>query len=264
MKLLSRFLGGLLALVLAATAGAWVLGQALVDEHYLVRRAADAQIADQLADGLPAALAALTSTPEDTRVILAQAVTPAFVRDQLETVLPQLVRYYAQNGAVPQVDLRDLAVRIRGEGFAVPPALEPTLATPQSVTAGRLDGTLRAVAHTSSQLVWLGPLAAAGLTGLILLVARQRRWLVLAGAAMGGALGVLILAALAYVPPPLIASTLTTSPARALAPAVRSLAEAVARDQSHRLLWVAAGLAGAAALLCVIHSVARLRHRKEH
>jgi hypothetical protein len=197
MKFISHFLAVLLTLALVVSAGAWVVNQTTGDEHYLVHQAEQAHVADQLAQGLPAMLAGLTPTPDDAKVVLAQAITPAFIQDQIETVLPQLVRYYGQDGAVPQLDLRELEARIQGAGFAVPPALTATLDTPQPVTVGRLDNGLKTAAHTSQQLVWWGPLAALALTVLIVLVARGRRWLVLAGSALGGAVGVAVLAGLA-------------------------------------------------------------------
>jgi cytochrome bd-type quinol oxidase subunit 2 len=263
MRWLSRLLGAVLALALTTGAAAWVLTSTVANEQYLVRQTEQAGTAEQVAAGLLTALAPLTPAPDDTKVILEDAVTPGYIRDHIETLLPQLVRYYTQDGPMPELDLSGLAQRIETAGFAVPPGLAGTLETPHSVTAGRLDGLLASAAQQSRQLVWLAPLVAVVVALLIVALARQRRWKVLAGSTLGAALATAVLAGLAYLPPTLISSTLATSSIKSLAPAVRTLTDAVAKDQSQRLLWIAAAFGVAALVLSGVNIVVKLRHRRK-
>ncbi len=261
MRWLIRLLAWLLGLALVATAGLWVLGQTIGSSVYLDAKARQAHVADAVAAGLPGLLAASTETPSDTKVILQEAITPVFVQDQLDAVLPQLEQYYQTNGIAPKLDLSSLQDRITAAGYEVPEELAPTLQRPIPVTAGRLDGPLKATVQTLQQWGWVAPVAAVVLIGVILTLARTRRWIVLAGAAFSAALETALLAGTAHLLPSFVFSTLDTSAAKPLAVPVRDYLAAIASDQTRWLLMIAAGLAGATLVCLAIHGLLHVRHR---
>ncbi len=261
MRWLSRLLATLLALTVVAAVGAWVLNQTLWNQAYLRHKAEQVNLAGQLAPKLPAALTASLGLPADTEVMLASVLTPAYLQGQVDTLLVQLQRYYHGDGGVPQLDLSDLSARLPAAGFEPPPILAATLNQPHPLTAGQADSQIKQVVRTTQDLVWLAPMAAVLMIGLIVLVAGHRRWLTLAGATLGAALGLLGLAAAAYIPPRLVSSMVATSAAADLTIPLRSYAEAVMTDQLKLLLWTAAVLAVIALALVSVHLIVKVRHR---
>jgi hypothetical protein len=258
---LARLFGALLATALVLSVATWELNRTTFSSSYLQQKAEQTHLADHLAAGLPEALAASSTTPADTRVVLEQALTTGFIQDQIDTLLPQLERYYKEGGSLPKLDWSGLEDRITAAGLPVPPGLAATLEQPQPVSAGKLDAPVTSAVQQSQQLVWMAPMAAAILVGLVFGLARRRRWTMLAGSMLSAAFGCLLLAGLAYIPPRLITSTLGTSSAKALEPAIRSFAEAVARDQVSVFLWAAGIMAGTGLILYIVHLVLKARER---
>ena len=261
MKWISRFLAGLLALALIATALAWVLGQTIWDQNYIVHKTEQVKLANQLAPALSKMLAANAGSTADGAVILGDALTPEYIQGRLDTLIPALERYYREGGQVPRLDLSDLKSRITAAGYVVPPELAATLERPQDIHAGQADGAIRMANQQARRLQWVAPLAAALLAGLIALLARRRRWLVLAGASLSAAIGTALLAVAAWLPVSLVQSTLANSSAALLAEPIRTIIEAVAQDQSGLLVWAAVGMVVTAAVFITIHLVITFRSR---
>jgi hypothetical protein len=261
MKALANLLTALLAVALVITVGAWVIDRTVWNGPYLLQTADRSHLSEELAKALPEAVAtSLGGNQADTKTVLAQAITPAYVHGLLESLVPQLEKYYQGSGPVPTLDLRELKARIEAADLPVPASLSPSLEQPIAV-ATPASPVLTSVATRTHQATWLGPLVAIALIGLIVVAARHRRWLVLAGATLGAAIGCAVLAGVATVPPRLIASSIDTSPIRALTPAVRHYSESVGHDQSHILIVAAIILLLLTVVLGVGHLLAGIMHR---
>lgn len=264
MAWLARLFAGLLAAALALGIGAWVLERTIGDGEYMKRQAHETQLAEGLSGSLPAVLAADSAVPAQTQAALQQILTPAAVSAQLDTILPQLERYYRGQGEQPQLQLQDLVARAQATGVPIPPEVAAQLSESQPVQAGELDPALRSAAQQTDQLHWVAPLAAAALVGLILVLARHRRWMILAGATFSAAISTLVMAGVAQLLPRIFVSTLDTSPAKPLTAPIRRYAEAIAADQTHYLLWAAGVLGIITAVLVAVHFVLRMHYRFGH
>ncbi len=265
MKWIGKFLGLLLAISLAVAVQAWVLNQTVWSATYLTTQMHDANLADTLANVLPDVAVQVTGESEETRLAMKEALTPAYLQGQLDTLTPQMLDYFRGTGQQPQLDLRDLEAGITNAGLPVPPKLKSFIETPTTLSAGKFDEILKAASARGAQALWLGPLVSLVLAALIFIVSPHRRWSVLAGSFALAAVLLGILGVLAYSPPQLIASALDTSVWKLLTPAVKPLTERVAQDQAHAL-WVSAAVSlGLAILLAAVHFLAKTfgrRHKK--
>jgi hypothetical protein len=258
---LARLCGAILTLALVASVASWEYNRTAFNADYLKQKAEQSHLADQLAAGLPEVLAASSGTPIQTQAALKQALTSQYIQQQLDLILPKLEQYYAEGGQLPQLDWSGLENQIAAAGLPVPPALASTLEQPRTVTAGKLDAPLTGAVHLSKQLQAIAPIVAAVMVGLVLLLARHRRWTTLAGATFVAALGNLVLAGVAYLPPRLISSALSSSVAKPLEPAITGFAEAVTRDQVNVFLWAAGIMAVIAIVFYLVHIALKARHR---
>ena len=263
MKLVGRFLALLLAIALAATALAYVAERTIWSATYMQQAASRANVAPALAKQLPDTLARLSGgNPADTKLVLSDVITPAYMDGQLDSLITQLERYYRSGGEVPTLDLRALSARVGDEDIPLPDQLRTTLDTPLAVTEPTLDPTITAASQRSAQLRWAAPVAAVVVIVLILLLAGRPRWMVIAEGLFGGAIATLAVAGATMVIPGLISSGLETSPAQALAPLIKAYVAAVGVDQRHMLIGWAEGFAAAGAVAVVLHIVGKFTHHK--
>jgi hypothetical protein len=261
MRIIGRFLAGLLVITLLASVGAWVMDRTVGNAEYLQTKVDQTQLADKVARELPTVLGRMAGGGE-SQVILEQTVTPQFVRQQLAVIVPSLVAHYRDGGPAPTLNLRPLRDDIVGQDYVLPPALAATLQTQQAVTPrSDVDSVLQTGAGRAKLVLWLGPLAAIVLAALIFLLGGHHRWGILAGACLGGAIGVVALAGLAQLPPNLVASTLATSPAKELEAPIKTFMSAIAKDQTTMLLWAAGALAALAVALVFTHFIFHLLHK---
>ncbi len=265
--LLGRLLGGLMATALVVSAGAWVLERTVWSADYVQQKAADTKLADGLATHLPAVIGRTTSNPGETEVMLQQVLTPSFVRGQLQIMIPGLIHYYREGAPIPALNLSALQERLTDEGFVLPAGLAKTLQQPQPITpGGTADEVIQAGAGRVAQLLWLAPLLALIMAGLIVLLTGHRRFIVLSEGLLGAGLGTLALAGLATLPPGLAASALATSPAKELQEPVRTFMAAISHDQTWTLIWIAGTFGVALVVLSLIHLFFKLfgRHHEGH
>lgn len=262
---LTRSLATLAVGAILTAAGVWVFNQTLGNADYLQRKAKDTGLASGLAAGLPEVVAASTGVSAADQAALSRVLTPTFVENQLLTVLPQLVKHYREGSPMPQFDPAALIAQAAALGITLPPDLAAQLPSSRPVVRpGPADTTLQSAVQQTGQLQWLAPLMAAVLLALIALLAGHHRWLSLAGALATSVISVLVLALLTQLPPRLIASTLDTSPAKPLTAPIRLYTEAIARDQTQMLLWIAGVLGAATVVMVIIHVVVRAMHRFGH
>jgi hypothetical protein len=266
MHWLGKLFGLLLAISLAITVQAWVLNQTVWSADYLKSQMHTVRLADHLSTVLPDVLVQVTGESEETRLAMSEVLTPHYIQDQLDTLVPQMIAYLHGTAAQPIIDLRDTQATITNAGLPTPPKLKSLIGTPIPVSAGQFDTLLKVASTRSTQALWLGPLVSIVLIALIFILSGHRRWSTFAGSMVVAAILLGIMGALAYTPPQLIASALDTSAQKLLTPVVRPLAEAIAHDQAYAL-WVAAlvALAGAAGLM-IIHFIIKLfgHHHKKH
>lgn len=265
MHWLARGLAVLAVGAIFTTATIWVLDQTIGNADYLQRKATEVNLAQNLSSGLPEVIVAGTGASAADQAALSRLITPTFVENQLLTVLPQLVEHYREGGPVPKFDSATLTTQAAALGVTLPPDIAAQIPPAQPVVQpGQADATLQGATQQAVQLKWLAPLAAVILLVLIALLAGHHRWLTLAGTFTASAISVLVLSLLAQLPPSFITSALDTSPAKPLAGPIKQYAEAIARDQTQMLYWIAAGLGIATVLFIIIHFVARTLHRFGH
>ncbi len=257
MKLLSRLLSSLFVLALVAGVGAWELNRTLWNANYLQQKAQETHLADGLARALPGVLLSGSGASPATLVAMQQIITPRFVQAQLDIIVPQTQQYLQGSGTAPQLNLAVVANQLQAAGFSVP----PRVAQPQAVLPKSVNALLMNISQHSHQLVWLAPLVALLLAGLIFVLSGHRRWRALAGACLSAAVSVAVLAGIALVLPGVLSASLNASTAKPLEPPIHAFLNAIASDQAHAFLWVAAGLVIAAVGLILTHTVLKMAGR---
>ena len=251
MTFIARLLGGLLAVALTVTAVSWV-GQATVwNADYVKQTFRDQRFYDRSAIVLPSILVGSAATG-DQAYLIKQLVSPGLVQQYVEQAITKLESYYRDGGAAPTLDLTPIRNQFASLGLTPPPLLARITDKPQHLSNPALDTVAGSAAHQSALLKWLGPVAALVLAGLIILIARRRRWSVLMGAGFTAAVMTALAAGLVLLLPQLATGGLTTSVWGNLVEPVRAVADAVAKDASHQLLWWAVGFAAGGVLMGLI------------
>ncbi len=260
MKWLGRLLASVLTVALAVTAIIWVLNATVWNSDYVLKTAGDNGLYDGIAKALPPVLEGPNVTG-DQHYVLAQIVTPGLVRHHLEGAISGLQRYYRDGGEPPRLDFSDVKQQFDTLGLKPPPMVAALINKPVTLSNPAVDSLATAASHQTSQLLWLGPVVAAALVALIVLVTGRRRWNVLAGAAFGAAILTIIASGLVLVVPALATTSLSTSVWSVLAPSIKAFGQVIAHDVSQRLMWCAVGLATAAVLLGISGLAASALHK---
>lgn len=231
----SKLLASMLVAVLVGATVTVVLGQTVLNSHYLENRLAATNSYNRLSDGLAQQIsqqAGLSSNPQVTAQ-LSTIVSPTVLQQKINTALDQLHAYYYDNGQQPTVDLTGLADQAQAAGIPLPPGsgiTKPIVLSSgkQTQNAGKkIDG------------VRLGTLVAAALLTVALLVLswRRHKWAALPNVLI--TVGVLVgLLALAFgVASGLIDHYITFggTGVSVFASVGRDLATSISSDIAHRL-----------------------------
>ena len=260
MKWLSRLIGSFLAIVLMATAVAWVSNATVWNSDYVLKTAADNRLYDGIAEALPPVLIGTDATG-DQRYLLSQLITPSLVRNYLEGAIAGLQRYYREGGNPPTLDFSDVKQQFDALRLAPPPLVATLIDAPVTLSNPAVDTVAQGASRKTAQLLWLGPAAAVVLIVIISVVARRRRWSALAGAAVGAAVLTAIASGVSLLLPSLATMSLSTSVWAQLAAPVKSLGQVMAHDVSQILLWWSVGFGVAAVLLGIGGLVAGASHK---
>jgi hypothetical protein len=256
MKLLTRFFAALLALSLVITAAAWTISVTFLNSGYLQHSAQRARFAQQLSVALPPLLTPKDADPAAAGAVK-RAITPQLINDQVNSVIPQMVRHLVAAGPPATLDLRDLDVTLRAGGIQSPKQSE-TLSTPIVLNLGTLDAPAINAAHLILTLRWATPLAALLILFLAAAAARARRWRLLGKTFVFAAIFTVILVGLVYLPALIVPMVFSGSSTKPIQEAVRSLAGQIAAGQALYLLYFAAGYAAFGLLMFLIHPFAKL------
>ncbi|MDF2461438.1 MAG: hypothetical protein K0S68_841 [Candidatus Saccharibacteria bacterium] len=256
MKVIAHMLAFMAAIALTTGIITFVANRTVWNVEYMEKTAADTQLYESIAAGLPDLVAAGSENPAETKKLISSAVTPQLLQQQIETLVPQFVSHYREGGPVPTLDLTPFAAQLQTAGVAIPPDVQAQLATPKTLafSAGEADATIAKAGQGAKTIDWASWVAAAVLLVLIGVIAGSGRFLVLAtvgymGGILTGILGFLVLFA-----PGIIFAALKDSPAKALEPGLLEFAKAVASGISNQL-FIAAGILGAAAIvLTILHA----------
>jgi hypothetical protein len=247
MKWLLRLLMIIAAGALAATALSFTVLQTTARSEYLQSIAARTHLADELARGLPAVAEAYAPGP-GTGAAVRQVVTAGYVQNQLDQVLPALVDSLKTGAATPTLNLTGILSAIQPSGIVLPDRLQKYLNAPQPVIPAVFDAPVRGASQAASQFQIAGPVIIGIVLGLIFMLARGRRYLLLGETLLLGAVLILVAAGLIQLPPRLVSATLASSVAAPLEPAIRHYLGAIADDQSRRLII----MAGASAMIGIV------------
>lgn len=260
MKWLSRLFAGLLAVSLMVTAVAWASNATVGNSDYVLKTASDHGFYKSIADALPPVLIGPDATG-DQRYLLSQLISPGLVRHHLEGAIAGLGRYYREGGEPPRLDFSDVKQQFDALHLTPPPLVATLIEAPVTLSNPAVDTVAQAAARKTAQLLWLGPVAAGVLIVIISIIARRRRWSVLAGAAVSGAVLTTIASGVSLLVPGIATMSLSTSIWAQLAPSVKDLGNVMAHDVSQLLLWWAVGFGIAAVLLGIGGLVAGASHK---
>jgi hypothetical protein len=254
-KVIAHMLAFLAAIAVTTGIFTFVANRTIWNVEYMERSAEETKLYHGIAAALPDLVASGTENPAETKKLIASAVTPQLLEQQIETLVPQFVSHYREGGPAPTLDLTPFAAQLQTAGVAVPPDVAAQLATPKTIAAGEADATLAKAGANAKLIDWASWAAAAVLLVLIGLLAGQARFLVLS--TVGYMAGILtgILGFLVLFAPGLVTAALKNSAASALEPGLLEFAKAVASGISNQL-FVAAGVCGVVAIvLTILHAV---------
>jgi hypothetical protein len=226
--------------------------------------AQDSAAYSKAAAALPELLKEYVNLDSTTEALLGTFLSPSFVREQWEGLLPQLEDRYRGGTATPVLHFEDVNAATGALGLPLPVALASTLSRPIEVTAGPLDPFLVQLVSLSAQVRYLGPAAMIILGGLIWLIGGRVRVGVFAYGTLVGAIGVLVGAVVLHFAPPLLASTALTSRAKPMGAAVSTWLQAAVALPVRELTYIALGLAVLALVLGIAHVMGQAARRYHH
>lgn len=120
---ISKLLASILVAVLVGATITVVVGQTVLNSHYLENRLASTNSYNRLSGGLAQQIsqqAGFAGNPQVTAQ-LSTIVSPTVLRQKINTALDQLHAYYYDNGPQPTIDLTSLAAQAQAAGIPVPP-----------------------------------------------------------------------------------------------------------------------------------------------
>ncbi len=249
-----RLLGLILALALAATALAYTADATLWNPQLLTKSANDSHLSSELSSQLPAVIASYA--PDDqTKTAISAALTPGYVKTQLDQAIPAFVAAYRNQGTPPTLNLTDLDAQFKLFNVAVPPALEKVIGQPIQLVPDRLGNPLATAGSLTALAKWTGPLTALIAAALLGLVGRHHRWRVLGSALFSAAITTAIVAGLCLVPPQLISAAINSSVAKPLEPAISHFTATVTHAQTQLLIKFALVYVAVGMLMFITHGV---------
>jgi multisubunit Na+/H+ antiporter MnhB subunit len=122
LKWLSRMISGLLVASLCGLVVSTVVSQTLINSRYLEAELTKANGYNRLSDALTSEISRQAGAADNPLVTAAihNVVTPAVLKQKINTALDQLARYYQGKGPAPTVSLADLVTQTQAAGVPLP------------------------------------------------------------------------------------------------------------------------------------------------
>ncbi len=126
MKIIAGFLSSLLVPLLLSASLSLVVRKTIMDSGYIGHKIETTQVTTDLSRVLPGLIVKQAGPGVDAKQVQAvvqTVLTPGAIQSKVTDGLSQLNSYLANNGAVPELDLRDLAIQARKSGLDIPDEL---------------------------------------------------------------------------------------------------------------------------------------------
>lgn len=252
MKFVSRFLAFLLAVSLVVTALVYISSSTLFNQSRLQAAAHSAQLSPKISAAIPDILKANLGLSADETFILKTVLTP----DRVQPYLDQIITKIVQPDPTPvQIDFSAFRQSIQNESLPLPPKLAELTAKPLILISSHQAERLVAAKHLLDLGKLFGPIAAVILAGLILLIARHSRFLVLGEASIMTAIGLGLIGLLVPSGPEILTSSIGTSIIAPLKEPIQAAFKIVfTAAQTEYFQWSMVAV-GAGLLAFIIHGV---------
>jgi hypothetical protein len=120
---LSKLLASMLVAVLSGAIITVVMNQTVLSSHYVEGKLASTNSYVRLSDALNTEIAKKASADAETAQFTAKLqgiITPTVLQTKINGALDGLQAYYRGNGALPTIDLTDLAPQVQAAGIPLP------------------------------------------------------------------------------------------------------------------------------------------------
>jgi hypothetical protein len=118
MKLLSKFIGGILILTISTVTLAYIMSATLLSADYYKAKANELHLYETLSTSIPGNIA---GGDPATQAALTSIVSNAYVQQKLNPFLDGIQHYYFDNAPAPQIDFSDFAAEAQRQGIVIPP-----------------------------------------------------------------------------------------------------------------------------------------------
>lgn len=267
MKILAKFLSGLLVVALSSAIMVICLDATILKASFITAKADQTTIYNSISSQLIDGIASNNGVEQPmVKTELSSVITPGYVKSKLAAYLQGLENHYRLGGAAPQLDLSDLPGQLSAAGVTLPADAQTKLNDQINQQLGQSSKAppLAGIYHTSASAklgLWLAAIVLAIL--LVLISPGNRRLRALAKAFFGTALllGVYYVI-LRYLPSFAAGRIAMTGGNNPLLGSVNQLlAAATAGVASVVLRWII-GLVALGAVLLVAEPIIGRRSRK--
>jgi hypothetical protein len=250
LKWLSHVLSGLLVLSLCGLIVSTVASQTIMSSRYLESQLSRANGYSRISGGLTDEVSQQTGLGSNPQVKadIQSIITPAVLKQKINTALNQLSLYYQGQGAAPTIDLTGLATQVQAVGVSLPAesALsQPIKLVPDSGTGSTVAYPGRSFAGTRTTTIITSVLLA---LALLAVSWRRQRYGALPNVLISVGVLIGLLALVLHMGPNLADHYIRFSGApNAFVSLGRDLAENIVRDLARRF--------GIVAVICLVVGV---------
>jgi len=262
LKWLSHLLAGLLVASLCGLIVSTVMSQTLMSSHYLESQLTKTNGYNRLSGALVNQVSQQAGLPGNPEINAAvqNILTPAVLKQKINTALDQLSLYYQGKGTAPTIDLTDLATQTQAAGVPLPadsPLSKPIKLVPDSGTKNTVTYPGKSLASTRTTTI---------ITSILLILAlaaiswQRQRYGVLPNVLISVGVLIGLLALVLHMGPNLANHYIKFSTTlNAFAALGRDLAENIVRDLARRFGIIAGAclIAGIALRIVAAKSLPR-------